>query len=128
MIKFSLKKYILFLIIYLLIDSIWILGARNYHSKVISDVQKSPVVLNPIAGSLFYILAPFAYLLFVEPKSQNINEMFENGAKIGLLMYGTFDLTNKAIFKSYPWTYTALDMLWGTFCIGLTSAIVFKLN
>jgi len=123
-----LKKYISFLVIYLLIDFVYIYAFRNFHAKVVSDVQKSPLIVNPIAGSLFYIVAPFAYLTFVEPESQNINEVIERGAKIGFLMYGTFDLTNKAIFKSYPWSYTALDMLWGTFCFSLTSAIAYKIN
>ena len=45
---------------------------------------------------------------------------------MGFLMYSTFDLTNKAIFKDYPWSYALADMTWGTFLIGLVSAITFK--
>jgi uncharacterized membrane protein len=125
---FVLKKYITFLIIYLLIDLTYIYTFRNFHAKVVSDVQKSPLILNPIAGSLFYIIAPLAYLNFIEPDATSVNQVLERGAKIGFLMYGTFDLTNKALFVSYPWSYTALDMLWGTFCFSLTSAIVYKLK
>lgn len=123
-----LKKYFLFLIIYFIIDLIWLVGAKKLHQKVVEDVQKSPLVLNPIAGSLFYIIAPFAYLFFVQTESKNVKEAAENGAKIGFLMYGTFDITNKAIFNSYPWSYTMLDTLWGTFCMSLTSAIVFSIT
>lgn len=126
--QFSLKKYFLFLIIYFIIDLVWIISAQKFHQKVVEDVQHSPLVLNPVAGSLFYIIAPFAYLFFIENESKNVREAAENGAKIGFLMYGTFDFTNKAIFKSYPWTYTALDTLWGTFCMSLTSAIVFSID
>jgi uncharacterized membrane protein len=41
-------------------------------------------------------------------------------------MYGTFDLTNKAIFKDYEWSYAIADTLWGGFAMGLASYICFE--
>ena len=36
------------------------------------------------------------------------------GAIAGLLAYGTYDLTNHATLRGWPWQITLVDMVWGT--------------
>jgi hypothetical protein len=60
--------------------------------------------------------------------SINKQDAFKKGALLGLLMYGTFDITNKTIFKDYTWEYAIKDTLWGTFAMGLTSYIAYSLS
>lgn len=115
------------MILLLVIDSVWVLGANKLHMKVIQDVQKTNPQINPIAAILFYLLAPIGYVLIIKKLAKSIKDAFVYGLIIGMLMYGTFDLTNKAIFKEYPWFYTAADMAWGSLCVGIVSALTFKL-
>jgi uncharacterized membrane protein len=120
--------FFIFILILLLVDSIWVIGASKIHSNVIQSVQKSPVKVSLLAAILFYFLAALGYMLILRKLSTDTKSAFLYGMLLGLLMYGTFDLTNKAIFTDYPWTYTIADMTWGTICIGVVSAIMYKIN
>lgn len=44
-----------------------------------------------------------------------------HGALLGLLAYGTYDLTNQATLKDWPWLVTAVDLAWGTFVTGMAA-------
>jgi uncharacterized membrane protein len=90
-------NYLKFPVILLIIDAFWL--SRPIHKVQIEKIQKSPLQLDMTAGVLFYILAAFAYHRFVQPFAITKKDAFKIGATIGVLMYGTFDLTNKAIFK-----------------------------
>jgi uncharacterized membrane protein len=125
------KEYVLFLILLVIIDSFYLFGLKDTHNKVFEKVQKSKLEVNLKYGSLFYLLAPIAYIYFIKPLSSkdknNITQIAKYGALMGLLMYGTFDITNLALFKDYPSWYALMDTLWGTFAIMLTSILTFKI-
>ncbi len=127
------KEYALFLILLLIVDSFYLYGLKDTHNKVIQKIQKSPLEVNLKYGSLFYLLAPFAYIYIIKPlasKNKNkikITSIAKYGAFMGLLMYGTFDITNLALFKEYPPWYALMDTLWGMFAMMITSVLVFKM-
>ena len=123
-----LKEYITFMILLLLIDSLWIMGASKLHTSVVQKVQKSPLKVNYIPAFLFYIIASLGFVLIIQKLSHSVKEAFQYGLILGLLMYGTFDLTNKAIFVDYPWWYTMADMTWGTLVVGIVSALTYKIT
>jgi uncharacterized membrane protein len=114
-----------FIITLMLIDLIWIVGNKEAHFKQVFDIQQTPLVLDKVAGLLFYILAGIGFSKFIKVYSKTKEEAFKNGALLGLLMYGTFDFTNKAIFTNYKWDYAIKDMLWGTFALGSASYLIF---
>jgi uncharacterized membrane protein len=41
-----------------------------------------------------------------------------SGALLGLVAYGTYDLTNQATLKDWPWVVTLTDLAWGAFVTG----------
>jgi len=118
--------YLKFLIIYVIIDLVWILGARKMHANTVEKVQGSPLKADPIPIALYYLMAPLAYIFIIKPNAKNTLDVIKMAALIGGLMFGTFDLTNKAIFKDYPWSYTIMDIMWGIFSITLTSVLCWK--
>uniref|UniRef100_A0A6C0KPP2 DUF2177 family protein n=1 Tax=viral metagenome TaxID=1070528 RepID=A0A6C0KPP2_9ZZZZ len=120
--------FVTFMILTLIIDSIWVVGANKIHSSVIQGVQKSPLKVSLLPAFLFYLLVPLGYLFIIKKLATDTKSAFLYGMLLGLLMYGTFDLTNKAVFEDYPWAYTIADMTWGTFVIGLVSAITYKIT
>ncbi len=123
------KEYALFLILLLIIDSFYLYGLKDTHNDVFQKIQKSPLKVNLKYGSLFYLLAPIAYIYFIKPLGKNdIIQIAKNGALMGLLMYGTFDITNLALLKDYPPWYALMDTVWGTFAIMVTSVLVFKIT
>ena len=120
------QDFFSFMIILLVIDSIWVVGGSKIHSHVIQSVQKEPMKVNYLSALLFYVIAPLGYIYITKKLATDVKSAFLYGMLLGLLMYGTFDLTNKAVFKDYPWSYTIADMSWGTLVVGLVSAICFK--
>lgn len=119
-------SFIKFIILYILIDSIWIIGNKEGHFNQIRLIQNEEPVIDKLAGLLFYIFSYIAFIKFVKPLSKSKEEAFKNGAMMGFLMYMTFDLTNKAIFKKYEWGYAIKDVMWGTFAFGVVSYLMFR--
>ena len=116
------------MVVLLLVDSLWVVGARKLHQDTIEKVQKSPMKVDYVPALMFYLMVPLGYVFIVKKLSKTRKDAFLYGMLLGLLMYGTFDLTNKAVFKEYPWSYTIADMAWGTLCVGIVSAVVFSLE
>jgi uncharacterized membrane protein len=44
------------------------------------------------------------------------------GALLGLVAYATYDLTNQATLRDWPWRVTLADLCWGTFVTGVAAA------
>jgi uncharacterized membrane protein len=59
-----------------------------------------------------------------------------SGLALGLVAYGTYDLTCQAVMKEWAWKITLVDMAWGAFAstaaslvgLGLTSAVETRLG
>lgn len=124
----QIKQYFAFIIIFLLIDLIWLKGARKLHLNTFQSVTgKKEMDVNIKAVILFYLIAPLGYFVFIHNKFDK-KYIFFYGMLMGLLLYSTYDLTSKAIYnKNYSWTYTFTDILWGTFVYGITSYLVSKI-
>jgi uncharacterized membrane protein len=121
------NSYFLFLIVYFMIDLIWVVGARKFHVAMIEKVQKEPFKANLLAAFIFYLIAPISFVCIIEPHSNDAKSAVKLALMIGGLMNGAFDLTNKTIFKNFSWSYTVLDTWWGMFNMALSTLIVFKI-
>ena len=129
------KDYIVFLIVLLLIDSIYLFSLKKIHSKVISTIQNEPLNVKYKYASIFYLIAPLAYTNFIKTlsKSQSnskkniLIQLLKYGSLMGLLMYGTFDATNLALFNKYPEWYALMDTAWGMIAISIASILTFKI-
>ncbi len=127
------KTYAIFIALYIVIDTVWLIGGRDLHLKTLQTVTDQPnmkeIKIDMKAAGLFYLMAPLAYFLFVKKVATSATDAAIYGAIMGLLLYGTFDLTNKAIFSDrYTWTYAFSDMAWGTFVFGLVCYIVHRIE
>lgn len=50
------------------------------------------------------------------------------GAIMGLLLYGTVDLTNCALIDSWSWLISLVDMAWGTTACAVTALLQVSLH
>lgn len=114
-----------FIILLILIDSIWLLGKYELHKTHFEKIQKSPMKIDKVAGILFYIVGAIAYFNFVKPTSRSKEEAFRKGFLHGFIIYASFDLTNKAIFTDYTWEYAIKDILWGSIAFGSVSYLMY---
>ncbi len=124
----QIKIALIFLATILAIDLIWLKGASKMHNATVQAVQKSPLQINFLWAAAFYVLAVIAFLFIVIPLSKGDPVRAGlYGALCGLLMYGTFDFVNKAIFKEYPTGYALADTAWGTFVMGSAAFVVVRI-
>ena len=120
--------YIKFLVIYIIIDMIWVIGARKLHSNMVESIQRKPLKANVYAAGLYYLLSPLLYIALIKPYAKNTSDVLKIAITCGALMFGTFDLTNRAIFQDYSWAYTVADILWGIFSITLAAFLTYKID
>ena len=117
--------YINFLLPLLFIDFIYLTLTGQYQQKYYAGIQKSDFQPNYLAAMGFYLLGAMAFPAFIRPLSHNKFEAAKYGALMGFLMYMTYDLTNKAVFKDYKWSYALMDVAWGTAVFGAASYLAF---
>jgi uncharacterized membrane protein len=113
--KLSSVTYITTLLTMAILDSLWISFAtsRLYKPGFGALMGDKPVVAAAIA---FYLLYPagVTYLItFPLLAAGGLPQVLLRGAVFGLVAYGTYDLTNQAIMRGWPWNVTILDMIWG---------------
>ncbi len=70
-----------------------------------------------VAGALYFIVWPGI------TADTGLMQIACRGALLGLLAYGTYDLTNQATLQNWPVFITVADMLWGGFLTGTVSVL-----
>jgi len=117
----------------LLMDTVW-LGflAKSLYKKHLGHfvhITSTGMLLNYMAASVVYLCLILGIILFVLPKAQSsVISAFFWGAIFGLLTYAIDDFTNFAIIKNWQLYISLVDIAWGAFLCGTTSAITMWLK
>lgn len=103
-------------IIFFAIDIIWLgfLG-RPIYKKYIGHLMSPDV--NWISAIIFYLLFILGILIFavypaISQGSLKYAAIF--GALFGFFTYMTYELTNHAVIKDWPFGIVPIDIVWGT--------------
>lgn len=123
------KIYCTTLVSFLVLDSVWLgLIAPAFYRKHIGFIMaKNP---NFLAAALFYGVFITGLVLFVIQPALDASSWRDalcRGALFGLVSYATFDLTNQAVLKNWPWTVTVTDLMWGSFITATVAVVAFSL-
>jgi uncharacterized membrane protein len=99
----------------LILDAIWltVMGKALYR-PVLGDILLDQFRLGPAA--VFYFLYVLAIVVFAVSPAASTGKWttaLMYGAFLGLICYGTYDLTNHATLKAWTTTLTVVDMIWG---------------
>lgn len=104
-------------IIMILIDSIWLnLFMANIFGKMIKNITGKNMKLDLLAALLAYscMVLGVRYLGIPNIRDKHVfNDSIFYGTLLGLLSFGVFDFTNKAVIPGYKWSVTLLDIAWG---------------
>lgn len=129
------KLFALLLPIFLAIDLFWlgIVMKGFYSTELGSLARRAGDGLAPRWGAalLVYMLIPGGLILFVRPLLQNsgtIGSALGWGALYGLVVYGVYDLTNRAILENWSLRMTIADIAWGCVLCGITSAAMWRID
>lgn len=121
------KLYLIALPVFFAIDFIWLaLIARKFYLEQLGSLMKSNI--NWPAALIFYALFIVGLIIFViSPaiEKKSLLQALIMGGLFGFFAYATYDLTNLATLKNWPFTLTIVDMIWGTILAASVSAITF---
>lgn len=97
------------------LDALWLgLLAKDFYRTEMVSVAAAEVRLLPAA--IFYLAYPVGLMaLTLWPTPGSLPGAVARAALVGLVAYGTYDLTNMATLKSWSWGLALTDTVWGTF-------------
>jgi uncharacterized membrane protein len=113
-------KLLISAIVFVVLDSIYLNLIKDYFSKQIKLVQGTPIQMNFLATLLCYIFLIFGINYFIIQPNRSVQDAF----LLGIVIYGVFETTCKALFFKWSWTTVIMDTLWGGILFALTTYIV----
>ena len=125
MTKLLIISFIFVSTIFLVIDVIWLsITVKSLYRPALGNLlQDKPVMW---AAVLFYIIYMIGLaLIILKPALANdsILQALWTGVVFGVVAYGTYNLTNMATVKNWSASIVWIDMLWGGFLTGFSSAV-----
>jgi uncharacterized membrane protein len=115
-----LHLFILGSIVLLLVDSLYLTMTRDYFALQVLEIQKSTLRLDLLASAFTYFIMAIGFYYFILRENKGVMDAF----LLGLVIYMTFDGTNKAIFTNWKWKTLLLDGLWGGILFAISTYIV----
>jgi uncharacterized membrane protein len=121
-----LKAFFSVAVVMLVLDLAWIgLVAAPLYDRALGPL-KAPSV-NGMAAGIFYLFYVSCTVFYGVLPSKDWKEALQRGAGMGLVAYGTWDLTNWAVLRDFPAWIVPIDMTWGIFltatCAGVGRAV-----
>ena len=119
-----LLQFFVCLLLFLVIDGLWLgVVAQDFYFREVGSLISEQV--NWVAGGFFYLVFVVGLLQFaVRPAlaSGDFKKAMQNGGLLGLVAYGTYDLTNLAVLPGWSLSLTVVDLIWGTVLSAIVSA------
>ena len=117
----AVTAYIATLVVFLAIDMVWLNGiASEFYNTQLGDRLE----INTGVAVAFYALYVVGIVIFgVWPalRSGKLSDAALWGGLFGLFCYATYDLTNLATLKDWPWMVAVVDIPWGVFLTGASA-------
>jgi uncharacterized membrane protein len=120
-------QYASVLVLLVVIDAVWLgLVARGFYRDQIGTLMRDDILWTAaIAFYLLYAAGLTYFALGAADRTGSWLTALGTGAAIGLLAYGTYDLTNLATVRGFTPTIALVDMAWGTVLSAVVSAGAF---
>jgi len=111
-------------IILVTIDFIYLNLIKGYFGNQIQKIQGSSMKINLFGVIICYIFMITGINYFIIKENRSIKDAF----LLGLIIYGTFDFTNLALFENWSIITSIIDTLWGGILFASTTFVVKKIN
>ncbi|MDR6163392.1 DUF2177 family protein [Pseudomonas fluorescens] len=120
--KKALIAYVSTLLTFLLLDGIWLglLMAPTYRELLGSLMLEKPLLF---PAAVFYGLYVIGCVVFVVLPALRWQRAAKLGALLGLVAYGTYDLTNWATLRGWSAQVSLLDWAWGTVATAIACTV-----
>lgn len=107
----------------LALDAVWLstMAERLYRPEL-GDLLAEDFRAEPaLAFYVLYIFGVTRFAALPALRDGDWRKALLDGALLGLVAYGTYDLTNEATLRRWPFVVTAFDLLWGAFLTGVSA-------
>ncbi|CRM44503.1 hypothetical protein AOA59_07740 [Pseudomonas sp. 2822-15] len=110
------------LLAFLVLDGLWlgVFMGPTYKSLLGALMLDQPRWLPAV---LFYLLYALGCVVFVVLQSGSWQRAARLGALLGLVAYGTYDLSNWATLQGWSAGLALMDMAWGTFLTAVCCSV-----
>lgn len=110
--------------VFLLLDLLWLgVIARDFYRQEMAHVIAPEFKVGPaVAFYLLYIVGIVYFAILPALRTGDWHVALWTGAFLGLVAYGTYDLTNWAVIRDWPVRLTLLDLAWGTLLTAIAAS------
>ncbi len=121
-----LLAYLATAVSFIALDAVWltVMSTRLYKPALGAMMLETP---DWTAAALFYALYFVGLVAFAVRPAVAAGGGWAAatgwGALFGLVAYATYDLTNQATLRGWPWTLTLVDLAWGTFVSAVAATV-----
>ena len=124
-----LKLYAISVPVFFLIDFLWLgLIAKPFYDKHLGYILRSQVLwAAAILFYLFFLLGLVVFVIAPAVESGSLVKAILLGLFFGFITYQTYELTNYALVKDWPFIVVIVDIAWGMVLSALVSAVTFIL-
>lgn len=121
------KIYLIAVPIFFLIDLLWLgVIAKGVYQKYIGHLMRpSPNWPVAIVFYLLFIVGLVIFAIYPALKDSSWTHALYFGALFGFFTYMTFDLTNWAVLKDWPWQVVVFDIIWGIVLSSSVSVVTY---
>ena len=107
------------------VDAVWLslMSARLYRPALQGILAARVQVAPAIAFYALYILGLVIFAVAPGMAAGRWSTALWRGALFGLFTYMTYDLTNQATLRAWPFSVTAADLSWGMLASAWAAAI-----
>lgn len=111
------------LAVFLSLDALWlgVLMRPVYAAALGPLLAEQPRWTPAVLFYLLYICGLLVFAILPGLRARRGRKAAALGALLGLLAYGTYDLSNYATLQAWPQALTAIDMVWGTVLSSLSA-------
>lgn len=110
--------------VFFALDFVWLgkVATGFYRSQLGEMMRDRPDFAAAGAFYLIYVAGIVYFAVHPNLSGGSWVQAFVSGAILGLIAYGTYDITNLATLKNWPLTMSLVDMAWGTVLTGTAAA------
>ncbi|WP_374625191.1 DUF2177 family protein [Devosia sp.] len=109
-------------VVFFPLDFVWLtLTGKNFYRRELGDLLLEQPNLMIAAGFYLAYVAGLV-ILVAAPAEGDVLKALLMGAVLGLVAYGTYDLTNLSTMRGFTPTVALVDMAWGTLLTAVSAA------
>lgn len=110
--------------VFLVLDFVWLsLASRYFYRPQLGELlSDNPDLKIAAAFYLIYVIGVVVFAVMPAYAARSLALAIGLGSLLGLVAYGTYDITNLATIRGWPAIVSIVDLAWGVFVTATAAA------